>query len=458
MTPTKYIDNLQALSRVVYGMERRGVPIDLEICADIAGKAETDEAESLLWLNDYAKVPAGEENWNYAQWLVELLHEKMKIAPSPYWFKGKVRLEEGERKTDARALEYMAAINPEHRAFLVRIQKLRRQHRMANYARGWIDLALPHPDGSHRLHPSFGMAFDTDDRPGAKTGRFGIKNPALQQVPRDKKKDPYRLRRAFIAPPGHLLVVADQTQLEIVILAHICVKLFGATGLRDRLAKGMPDLHSATAQYVFGEVLGNKEILLVPTGDIKEHALFGRFRDLIKAIRYGLHYGKTDWGFGNTLFELDDKGDIVGPPLGQERAGEMIRAMLQMDPELLWYQEFIRQFGHLHQMIPSGEGRWAPLPGFGSRDKWEVARAQKAGLNWPMQTWAQEAMAAMMVEIDRRGIGQSLQVHDEIHALVPEDRVEWAEKEMQDVMENFYPLLAPLQAKPHHGINWEQAK
>lgn len=465
----EYIKNLQALSNVVYSMERTGVPVDLEVCADIKGKAEADALESRAWLDAYVGEATGrpeeDANWNYAQWLVELLHNSptdatpgLGIKPSPFWGKGRVRLDEGERKTDARAMDYMASINPEHRDFINRVKKYRQQQRMANYAESWIVLAIKHPDGSMRLHPSFGMAFDTDDRPGAKTGRFGIKNPPLQQVPRDKKKDPYRLRRAFIAPPGHVLVVADYSQLEIVVLAHICVRLFGATGLRDRLYKGKPDLHSATAQYVFGTVLGNPGILDIAIADIKSHPVFGRFRDLIKAIRYGLNYGKTSWGFGNTLFELDDKGDIAGPPMGEERAQVMIDALLDMDPEVRWYQEFIRQYGRQHGMIPSGEGRWTILPGFRSTDKWEFARAEKAGDNWPMQTWAQEIVAASMVELHRRGIQQTLQVHDELHAIVPEDKVDLAEAAMEAVMENHYQLQAPLTAEPHHGKTWEDAK
>lgn len=455
---------LGEMGGVVYRMERRGVPIDLGVCAEIRDRASADAAETHTWLNNYLGAYTGRlpwnENWAYPEWLKEVVHgprpRGLGIPRSPYWSKGRVK--PGECKLDSRAIEWLASTNPEHRDFLNRVRTLRRQERMATYAQTWIDLAIPHPDGTHRLHPAFGMAFDTDTRPGARTGRFGIKNPPLQQVPRDKRKDPYRLRRAFVAPPGYRLVVADYSQLEVVILAHLAATLFGRGLLAGRLAPGQPDLHSATARYVFGDILGEAGIRDVPVEGIKSHPVYGRFRDLIKAVRYGLNYGKGSWGFGNTLFEVDDKGEITGPPLGEDRAQGMIDALLAFDPEVREFQDWTRDYITRHHGMPSLAGRWAPFPGAASGDEWVRNRAWRQASNWPMQAGGQEVTAAAMLQLDREGFNLTLQVHDELHALVPEDRVDAAIPRMKDIMEHAWPLRAYLKAEPKAGANWEETK
>ena len=460
---TRFAADLARLDGVVYGMEREGVPIDLGVCAEIEGRALADAAETRRRLDAYAGErcgrPESEANWNYAKWLIGLLHSPrphgLGLAPSPYFAKG--RCKPGEVTTDARALEYLASVNPDHRAFLNDVRAYRRQQRMAGYARTWIDLAVRHEDGTHRLHPSFGMGDDADDRPGAKTGRFGIKNPPLQQVPRDKRKDPYRLRRAFVAPPGKLLVVADYSQLEVVILAHLCVVLGFGSGLADRLAPGAPDLHSATARYVFGEVLGQPGILSIPVEDVKASKEWGPFRDQIKAVRYGLNYGKGDYGFGNTLFEVDAKGEICGPPLGEERARKLTDALFAFDPEIPAFQAWMKEYAYTHRAAPSLRGRWAPLPGIRG-DRWERGRAERQAMNWPMQAGGQEITAAAMLRIAARGLVQTLQVHDEIHVLADEDRAEAVAAEVKDAMEGAFPLRAYLKAEPKAGRNWEECK
>lgn len=453
-----YADRLQRVEAVVFKMERHGVPVNLDICREIQAHAEADEKVTLEKLNAIAgPYDVGEPNWNYAAWLVELLHDRMGISPSPYWFRGKVKLHQGERKVDGVALDWLASINPEYRDFLNLIRAYRQQHRMANYAAGWIDLAILHTDGSWRLHPSYGMADDADPRPGARSGRFGIKNPALQQVPRDPKKDPYRLRRAFIAAPGCVLVVADYTQLEIVVLAHICHRLFGATGLVSRLAPGAPDMHSSTAKYVFGDVLGTPEVLACT--DLKQFkldAVLARFRDLVKRIRYGLAYGKGDYGFGNTLFELNAAGDIVGPPIGEERAGVLRNALLDMDPEMRLYFDWVWDYGKRTGMMPSLLGRWMPGVGIRSGDTWVAQRVYRQFLNWPEQAGANEIVQAAMIACDDHGFTQSLQVHDELHFQIPEDRVEYSIPRIQDDMETTTKLDACLKAVPKAGLCWDE--
>lgn len=456
--------SLQKLNRVVYGMERRGVPIDLGILNDIASKARVDANASRSWLDSYVgektgRLPA-EANWGYAKWLADVLHNRpaeggLGIPPSPYFAKG--RTKPGQRVTDSRAIEWMASTNPEHRDFLNNVRTYRRQQRMENYALTWIGLAIPHPDGTNRLHPSFGMGSDNDSRPGAKTGRFGIKNPALQQVPRDKRKDPYGLRRAFVAGPGQVLLVADYSQLEVVILAHLCVRLFGTRILADRLLPGKPDLHSATAAYVFGQILGQPGILSIPVDQIKKSPEWSRFRDLIKAVRYGLNYLKGEYGFGNGLFETDSNGEICGPAIGEAKAHGLIEGLKAFDPEIATYQEWTLEYITKYKAMPTLAGRWLPLPEM-SGDKWQQKRAHRRAVNVPMQGGGQEITAEAMIRLEQAGFEMTLQCHDEIHCLVDDDKADIAKGEMKRIMEAAWPLEAYLKAEVGYGKSWYDAK
>ena len=460
--------NLQKLSGVVFDMERRGVCVDLEVAADIGKKASQDEEETRKRLDAFAGDLCGctETNWNYHGWLAPFLFDPrptgLGIEPSEFCSKGRVK--DDKLTTDGTALDYLASLNPEYRDLLNLIRKLRQQHRVANYARSWAELAIHHGDGSFRLHPSFGMANDTDTRPGAKTGRFGIKNPPLQQVPNDPRKDPYRLRRAFIAPPGYVLVVADYSQLEIVIMAHLCYRLFGATGLRDRLYPGKPDMHSATAKYVFGDTLHVPEVEgCLDLGLFKVDPILKRFRDLVKRIRYGLAYGKGDYGFGNTLFELDADGNIIGPPIGQEKAGVFRNALLDMDPEVRQFQEWVWDYGYEHEMFPSLLGRWDPGPvirerGWKGEPSNNAKRKYRQWENWAMQAGGQEIVFMVMIALAEAGLTQSLQVHDELHFWVRPEDVDRDIPRIQEIGENTIKLDAPLIFKPHAGETWEGCK
>jgi DNA polymerase-1 len=445
------------MGQVVVDMEYRGVPIDRDRCADVqrdfAGRAEKTHAELAFWAAGTGRDET--PNWNSAPQLVDFFHEHLGMEPSPYQKKGKVRLDEGKRSTDDRALEWLAGEYPEHRTGINLIRRLRKEERFERYAATWLDLAVKHPDGTYRLHPSFGLSNDNDDRAGAVTGRLAVKNPALQQVP-SRGEDAKLLRAIFCAPKGYRLISADFSQLEVVILAHICYRLFGATGLRDKLQPGQPDLHSLTAKYVFGEVLGDQRARVAPLADFKGPLKW--LRDLIKAIRYGLNYGKGAYGFGTTLF------DANGNPLGEEKAQTLIDGLLAFDPEIREYQNWVWDFIREFEGIISLLGRWCPLPDANSIKEWLRNRCWRRALNYPMQSGGQEVTAAAMImiffDVILRALGffQIMQIHDEIVGLVPEDNAPKAVERVKWCMENALPLDAPLQVSAQHAERLSEAK
>lgn len=217
---------IQAIQEAAIQLEWNGFAIDpgyFKTQAEVARGHLVEHYDTLRGLLQVAGVEseAPDEIWSSPKQLVALLHERperggLGIPPSPYWFKGRVKLENGERKTDRTALEWLlgqlqsgapscARANPQAAEIVRGLMGLRRVGSSLKYLE-----KLPRyigPDGF--IHPVCGPAGDEDDRVGAITGRFGMKNPEGQQIPRDKRKDLYHIRRGFVAPEGQLLVVRD---------------------------------------------------------------------------------------------------------------------------------------------------------------------------------------------------------------------------------------------------------
>lgn len=443
------------------GMEHNGLPISLEVTQAIKEKARSDleltEAELAEWSRKVDYVgPEMPPNWGSAQQLTLFLHTELglKLPPSPYWGKGKVDLENGEVKTDNRALTYIASQNLEYKPLIDLIKTYRWQNRVIKYCEKWEGLAVYHDDW-YFLHPSFGLASDFDNRPGAVTGRFAIKNPPLQQIP--SHDDDYGLKRAFQAPPGYSVVEVDFSQLEVVILAHICHRLFGATSLLDKMAPGR-DIHTETAKFVFGDILGYPEAISTALENFRKNPTTAAFRDLIKAIRYGLNYGKGSYGFGNTLFNAD------GTCLGEVRAQELIDALFKLDPEILDYQSYVREYITKNEGIVSLCGKWCPLPTARSRKEWERNRAWRRALNYPMQAGGQEIAALSMIsawfceKLRKLRFKLCLQIHDSLVGYVPTKNAEEASNLVGEHMRNSIKLDCYLGAKGGYGPSLGEAK
>src|SRR5690606_18435773 len=162
--------------------------------------------------------------------------------------------------------------------------------------------------GTWRLHPSFGLASDHDTRAGAVTGRFAVKNPPLNQVPRNPAKDPAGMRYAFVPPPGHRLIVVDYSQLEVVILAHLIALLFGEDDPRVQRVRSGEDIHGPAGRYIYGELAGDPAVANIPLPEFK--ARRPDIRDLAKTGIYGKNYGKGEVGFAWSTFLPN------GEPLG----------------------------------------------------------------------------------------------------------------------------------------------
>lgn len=455
----EYHANLLApVGRVVTAMERRGVPVDVAVLRQIA----QDMEERAVKLRENLKQWTGERNvnWNSWQQLAAWLHDDtsgLGLEPSPYCKKGEVP--DGEVKTDDRALEWLAGHNEDHRQPIQDLRMLRQCLRMARYARDWLEKGVQASDGTFRLHPSFGLASDNDTRPGAVTGRFGVKNPPLNQVPRNKLKDPAGMRRAFIPPPGHRLIVVDYSQLEVVILAHLIAKLFGDEDQLVQDVRGNVDIHAKGARFIYGELAKNPEIANVE--DLKLFKTIPHLadvRDITKSGIYGKNYGKGKKGFATSVFLPN------GEPLGEERASLLVDGLDAFYSGVPRYQGYIREWIERYAFISTLFGRYQPQPLARDAKAGNRNRAWRQSLNFPMQGGGQEimALAICMIENDpalkELGYELSLVVHDETVGWAPEANAEEALHLVENHMVSAVELLAPLRAKGHTGANWAEAK
>lgn len=465
-TPAEYQQNLLApVGRAVISMERTGIPVNLDTLRFIES-AMSHRAEELL--HDLRDWTNGRDiNWNSWQQLAAWLHNDanageddggpgLGIKPSPYCKKGEVP--DDKIATDDRALQWLAGHNPDHRDPITKLRNLRQCIRMGRYARNWLATALPYGDGTYRLHPSFGLGSDFDTRAGAVTGRFGVKNPPLNQVPRDPKKDPAGMRAAFVPPPGMKLIVVDYSQLEVVILSHIIALLFGDDDPLVTRVRAGEDIHGPAARYIFGEIGGDAEVAAAATSDFKKIPKLIELRGLGKVGIYGKNYGKRGRGFAWSTF-LDS-----GEPLGLERGNLLSDGLDRFYPGVPKYQDFIRQHITRNRNIASLWGRWQPMVGASSQRVGERNRAWRQSLNYPMQATGQEIMAFALItiitnqELHELGYVLSLVVHDEIVGWAPEANAERCRELVEYLMITCVELLAPLRGEGKTGYSWKECK
>lgn len=287
------------------------------------------------------------------------------------------------------------------------------------------------------------------------------------------------------------LLVADYSSLEIGIQGDFCLRLFDDPQLvnayRDQFDPVNPvDLHSNNARNVFGTWLewevpekmevrdekGTKSLIvppyagenasLIPVAEFKKHPFGALLRDMIKAIWYGLAYGKGAYGF-STLEGLD------GRPIGEERAQEMVDALLNAVPGMRKWFRWVDDFVRKHHGIYSLGGRWCDLsPEMETSDEWKHKRAFRRAYNFPMQATGAEIIGDAMVRVMRDkilrklGFRTCLQVHDELVMRGPLCNVEEAQKRlvhhMRSATANGTPLLVQVEVSSDYAANYGEAK
>jgi DNA polymerase-1 len=396
----------QPLVEVLVAMERAGVRVDPDVLA-IQGAAI---AERIAAVEQAAYTAAG-KSFNLAspKQLKELLFDELKLPV------GK-KTPKGEPSTDEEALSELIDSHP--------LPALILDYRgLSKLKSTYID-RLPqeiHPQ-TGRVHSAFHQAVTT-------TGRLSSSNPNLQNIP-IRSEEGRRIRQAFVAEAGHLLIAADYSQIELRIMAH----LSGDAGLSAAFAKG-DDVHRATAAEVFG---------------VAQAEVSADQRRAAKAINFGLIYGMSAFGLAKQL------------GVGRGEAQAYIDLYFARYPGVAAYMERMRQLARTQGYVETVFGRRLYLPEIHSRNSQRRQYAERTAINAPMQGTAADLIKIAMIRLHARlvvpGLARLiLQVHDELIFEVPEASAPAVAGVIQFEMQHAAQLNVPLEVGLGMGVSWAQA-
>jgi DNA polymerase-1 len=402
-----YDDIEMPVMRVLHSMERHGVLLDVKLLAELS----REFGGKILEIEKKAHEEAGQPfNLSSPKQIQEILFDQRKLPVLK-------KTPSGTPSTDEDVLEQLALDHP--------LPKLILEYRgLAKLKSTYTDkLALTiHPD-TGRVHTTYGQAV-------AVTGRLASNDPNLQNIP-IRTAEGRRIREAFIASPGHCIVSADYSQVELRIMAHISQD----ASLLKAFAAG-EDIHRATAAEVFG----------VPPNELSADQ-----RRYAKVINFGLIYGMSAFGLARQL--------------GLERAA----AQQYMDRYFARYpgvaeymrrtREMAREAGYVETVL----GRKLYLPDIRSGSPARRQGAERAAINAPMQGTAADLIKLAMIAVDRwlaeRRLKSRLimQVHDELVLEVPDGELTPLKEALPGLMSGVAKLAVPLVVDVGSGPNWDKA-
>ncbi len=395
------------VSRVLAIMERNGVRLDAEVLA----VQSQDLGRQLVELEHKAHELAGQSfNLNSPKQLGQILFEKMGLPVVR-------KTAGGAPSTDEEVLSTLAQDYPLP-------QTLLEYRGLAKLKSTYTD-KLPRliDSGTGRLHTSYSQS-------SAVTGRLASSEPNLQNIP-VRTAAGRRVRTAFVADPGCLILSADYSQIELRVMAHIADE----AQLQAAFARG-EDIHRATAAEVFGVALED---------------VSAEQRRAAKAINFGLMYGMSAFGLAANL------------GITREAAQVYMDRYFDRYPGVGRYMERIRELAREQGYVETVFGRRLWLPeirgGSGPRRK----AAERAAINAPMQGTAADLIKKAMVVVQDWLAAEGcrsrliLQVHDELILEVPNDERELMTQRVPELMCGVADLRVPLVADVGSGPNWEQA-
>ena len=394
---------------VLLRMEEEGILLDVDYLKGMS----VELGDEIVDLEKRIYKEAGEEfNIGSPQQLGFVLFEKMQLPVLKRTQKTK------SYSTGAETLEELAK-----RGYPI-AQLLSRWRELTKLKSTYVDAlpALVGPDG--RLHTRFNQAV-------AATGRLSSTNPNLQNIP-IRTELGQSIRRAFIASPGNVLLVADYSQIELRILAHIAEE----KRLIDAFAAG-EDIHRATAALV----LGAAPELVTPEQ-----------RRAAKTINFGILYGMSAFGLSTEL------------GISTKEADKFINAYMGQYPGVKQYMEETLASAEKEGKVETLYGRVRWLPDIKSKN-WNLREnARRMAINARIQGTAADILKLAMIALDRRlrdeqpGAHLLLTVHDELVLEVPEEQAEAVAAIVKAEMEGVVELKVPLVVDAGWGKSWYEAK
>ena len=397
---------------VLARMERRGISIDRQVLSRLSGEFAQTAARVEAEIQEIAGEPV---NVGSPKQIGDILFGKMAIP-------GGTKTKTGAWSTSAQILDELAEQGHE---FPKKILEWRQVSKLKST---YTD-ALPtyvNPQ-THRVHTTYALAATT-------TGRLSSNEPNLQNIP-VRTEDGRKIRRAFIASPGHKLVSADYSQIELRLLAEIADIPVLKQAFRDGL-----DIHAMTASEMFG----------VPIKDMPAEV-----RRRAKAINFGIIYGISAFGLANQL------------GIAREEASAYIKKYFERFPGIRAYMDATRDFCRAHGYVETLFGRKCHYPDIKASNASVRSFNERAAINARLQGTAADIIRRAMIRMEdalaekKLSAQMLLQVHDELIFEVPDEEVAATLPVVQHVMQDApFPavlLSLPLHVDARAADNWDEA-
>jgi len=395
------------LLEILYAIERQGVLINKAML-----NAQSHEiAQKMVTIEEQAFELADQRfNLCSPKQLQEILFGKLGIKPLK-------KTPSGVPSTDEDVLQELALDHP--------LPKLLLEYRGLTKLKSTYTDKLPRMinDKTGRVHTCYNQAV-------AVTGRLASSDPNLQNIP-IKTVEGRRIREAFIAPEGCVIVSADYSQIELRIMAH----LSRDEGLLHAFATG-EDIHRATASEVFG---------------CEREAVNSEQRRYAKVINFGLIYGMSAFGLASQL--------------GVDRAAAQtyMERYFARYPGVREYMQNTRELAKQQGYVETIFGRRLWVPEINSPNGMRRQGAERAAINAPMQGTAADLIKLAMIAVydwinkEQLGTRMIMQVHDELVLEVPESELALVKEQLPGLMGNVAKLDVPLLVEIGCGPNWEKA-
>ena len=393
---------------IILAMEMAGVKVDR---ADLVAMSADFAARMAVMETDIHRLAGTSFNLASAKQLGEILFDTMKLP-------GGKRMKTGAWGTDASVLQGLAEQGHELPGRILEWRQLAKLK--STYTDALAEQINP---DTLRVHTSFAMAVTS-------TGRLSSTDPNLQNIP-IRTEEGSRIRRAFIAEPGHVLISADYSQIELRLLAHAA----DIPALKASFAAG-EDIHARTASEVFGVPMEGMDPMT---------------RRRAKAINFGIIYGISAFGLARQL----------GIEPGEAR--RYIEANFARYPQIKTYMERIVAEAKQHGYVRTPLGRRCWIAGIADKNPARRGYAERQAINAPLQGGAADVIKRAMVKLPhalaeaRLGARMLLQVHDELLFEAPAAEAEATAALARRVMEAAAQLSVPLVVETGIGGSWAEA-
>jgi DNA polymerase I len=390
---------------VLCRMEKAGVKIDKEALARMSTRLEGEidaKAREIYGLCGF------EFNIGSPKQLGDVLFNRLSL-PKPVKY--------GKGKTISTAVDVLEGLAANHE-----VPRLVLEYRQLSKLKSTYVDTLP-----ALLSPTTGRLHTTFDQTGTATGRLSSANPNLQNIP-IRTELGREIRAAFTVEPGHILLAADYSQIELRLLAHFS----GDSLLVEAFNRG-DDIHTLTASQVFGV----PPLMVTP-----DH------RRAAKVVNFGIVYGLSPFGLSQNL------------GIEPREAKQFIDAYFEKYSGVRAFIDKTLEEARRDQKVTTLFGRIRPIPDINAKNVQQRGFAERTAVNTPLQGTAADLIKLAMIRIDEaireRDLKSrmTLQVHDELVFEVPEEELDVMRSLVREHMENVQPLAVPLLVEMGVGKNW----